>query len=135
MAGVNFRNHLAEIAGKLSGAISEILDEVDEEGADNISHSAPYRSGELSGSVEAEAAQDEGGSVKAIIKITSPHAGYVEYGTGERGSSSNHPTPEDGGLSYGSHPGQVAQPFATPEAYKMAGKFGEKGGELESKLR
>ena len=72
---------------------------------------APVATGELRDSIHSDPADDTGKTVVGRARADSPHAVYVEYGTGIRGSESE-------GAGAGPYnpnwPGMVAQPYMRP---------------------
>lgn len=70
----------------------------------------PVDTGELreSGHTEIEV---EGSTVHGYVVFDSPHAGYVEFGTGQRGAASEGAGPYPYDPNW---PGMVAQPYARP---------------------
>ncbi len=71
----------------------------------------PVLTGNLRDSIAAAEPDDTGKAVVGRIVAGASYAGYVEYGTGQRGAAS----PGAGPYPYSSqHPGQAAQPFMRP---------------------
>ncbi len=72
------------------------------------------KTGELKGSGRIIEASDKGGMATGSVVYDASHAGYVEFGTGIRGSSSGGAS---GKVSYSSTwPGMPAQPYLRPSA-------------------
>ena len=71
----------------------------------------PVRTGALRDSIAASEPDDTGRTVVGTIVASAPYAGYVEYGTGRRGSESADRGPYNYTMSW---PGMTAQPFLRP---------------------
>ena len=78
---------------------------------------APVDKGTLKGSIHVRPAKREGGDIVGGVYTALEYAPYVEFGTGVRGAGS-YPYDSKVDLSYGSRPGQVAQPFLAPALQK-----------------
>ncbi len=78
--------------------------------------------GELRNSIHTSSEETEDGAI-ARVYTNKEYAVYVEFGTGQRGASSNIERPE--GISYkANYNGQAAHPYMTP-AYLHAKNSGE----------
>ncbi len=71
----------------------------------------PVDTGFLRDSITAGEPDETGKSVVGTVVASAPYAGYVEYGTGQRGASSAGAGPYPYNPKW---PGQAAQPFLRP---------------------
>ena len=71
----------------------------------------PVDTGELKDSIHTASVELVGNAVRGNVVADAPHAGFVEFGTGQRGAAS----PGAGPYPYSpSWPGQMAQPYMRP---------------------
>lgn len=80
---------------------------------------APVDTGRLRASIEA-GADDEG----AFVKAGTEYAAYMEFGTGQAGSSTD-PGPTPDWYQHGPSPGVPAQPFLRPAVESMRGQVAD----------
>lgn len=107
------RNDLGQfISQRLSPAAEAGVTEWARLVLDRAQQLVPVRTGELKGSGKVVVRKTER-TVVASVVFTAEHAGYVEWGTGLRGSSSAGAGPYPYSASW---PGMPAQPYLRPAA-------------------
>lgn len=98
---------MQKIVPKLVAATKEASDSV----AWEARQLAPVDTGELVDSISTGAVELVGSAVQGFVEADSPHAAFVEFGTGQRGAAS----PGAGSGPYNPDwPGMAAQPYMRP---------------------
>lgn len=112
--------HFARMTERVSAEIFECAREASEIARDMAPEGTPpRREPRLKDSFSAVG---EGLAAKAVV--SNPHAGYVEFGTGQRGAATGR---LDGGYD-ADWPGMIAQPYMYPAAQAMKGGFAARIG-------
>lgn len=114
------RNSVGQfIASRVTPALMERMDKAGALVAAEAKSLAPVHTGELRDSIS-HRVDAVGSRVVATIYASAPHAGFVEYGTGQRGASSASAGPYPYSASW---PGMAAQPFLRPALDTMRGEI------------
>lgn len=98
---------MQRVVPALVGAVTEAAEAVAEEAQAIV----PVDTGELRDSIGIGPVALIGNAVQGSVQATSPHAAYVEFGTGQRGAAS---AGAGAGPYSESWPGMPAQPYLRP---------------------
>lgn len=126
MSTIQGLNEILTILSKLGGDIQQSCLKGGRRGMKKVQKNAkmlcPVDTGELRNSIK-EGGQITSEGIDCQVYTNCDHAAYPEFGTGERGRTSDIERPE--GISYkADFKGQIAQPYMTP-AYLHAKNSGE----------
>lgn len=102
--------NMSGVLAKIKQAVQISVDLACEIVVEEAKALVPVRTGELRDSIGFQT-EEADGKIIGTVSATSPHAGYVEYGTGQRGAAS----PGRGPYPYSATwKGMPAQPFMRP---------------------
>lgn len=128
----NLISKLAGLGGNIESAVEKGLGRSAKKIQKNAKVLAPVDTGALRNSIKTSTSK-QNGIVNAKVYTNTEYAPYVEFGTGQRGMSSDIDRPN--GVSYNSEwKGQVAQPFMSP-AYLHAKNSKEVATEIASTIQ
>ena len=133
MTGIEIRGadrlcaRLRETAAALPEALSPAILEIASEGMQLARELAPEGSPPRREARLKDSFSCEGEGLRAAVRVTNPHAAYVEFGTGRRGAASGGVSPARGGYDP-DWPGMSAQPYLYPMAQRMRADFAPRLG-------
>ncbi|MDR0979504.1 MAG: HK97 gp10 family phage protein [Lachnospiraceae bacterium] len=135
MSSIEGLDSLLSKLSKLGGDVNESCKKGLMRGAKKIQRNAkllaPVKTGQLRNSIKVQD-KSEANNVKVQVYTDVEHSAYVEFGTGQRGISSNIERPDD--VSYKADwKGQPAQPFMTP-SFLQAQNSGEVENEVAKEI-
>ena len=134
MTGLEIRNadrlqaRLSAAAETLADALSPALMEIAAEGMELARELAPEGSPPRKEARLKDSFSCEGEGLRAAVRVSNPHAAYVEFGTGRRGAASGGVSPVRGGYDP-DWPGMSAQPYLYPMAERMKADFAVRMGQ------